>query len=98
WADLVSEEKQLRKEIYKIADDYNVKWDGTPEGNFTVLNSTSGSQPKPQPKQGKGKGEDRGKGEEGEMTPEERLEKQKKHDEKAEIERDDGKREEKEGK
>ncbi|KAG8717399.1 hypothetical protein FRC08_007558 [Ceratobasidium sp. 394] len=98
WADLVTEEKQLRKEIYKIADDYNVKWDGTPEGSFTVLNSTSGSQPKPQPKQGKGKEEDRGKGEEGEMTPEERLEKQKKRDEKAEIERGDGKREEKEEK
>ncbi|KAG8751392.1 hypothetical protein FRC12_012463 [Ceratobasidium sp. 428] len=90
WADLVSEEKQLRKEIYKIADDYNVKWDGTPEGNFTILSSANNSQSKPQPNKEKTKDE---KGEE-DMTPAERLEKQKKHDEKAEIERDDGKRKE----
>ncbi|KAG8706531.1 hypothetical protein FRC09_002371 [Ceratobasidium sp. 395] len=90
WADLVSEEKQLRKEIYKIADDYNVKWDGRPEGNFTILSSANNSQSKPQPNKEKTKDE---KGEE-DMTPAERLEKQKKHDEKAEIERDDGKRKE----
>ncbi|KAG9119212.1 hypothetical protein FRC07_005855 [Ceratobasidium sp. 392] len=90
WADLVSEEKQLRKEIYKIADDYNIKWDGTPEGNFTILNSSQESQSKPKPSKEKAK---ENKSNE-EMTPEERIEKQKKHDEKADVERDDGKRKE----
>ncbi|QRV77438.1 hypothetical protein RhiJN_05453 [Ceratobasidium sp. AG-Ba] len=85
WADLVSEEKQLRREIYKIADDYNIKWDGSPDGKFTVLNAIDAAASKPKSTEKEDEA----------VTPAERLEKQKKHDEKAEIERDNGKREEK---
>ncbi|CAE6399409.1 unnamed protein product [Rhizoctonia solani] len=34
WEDLVTEEKKLKREIHKIANNYNFIWDGSPEGNF----------------------------------------------------------------
>ncbi|KAF8688128.1 Mitochondrial calcium uniporter, partial [Rhizoctonia solani] len=87
WADLVTEEKQLKREIHKIADDYNIKWDGSPEGNFEVrssqeqenhtngLASNNASHVNNQESQ--------------ELTPVERAKRLKALDEKAEIERDD---------
>ncbi|EUC63277.1 transmembrane protein, putative [Rhizoctonia solani AG-3 Rhs1AP] len=90
WADLVTEEKQLKREIHKIADDYNIKWDGSPEGKFEVR--TSGKTENPTngtPSKELSRGTDE---KDQDLTPEERAKKLKKLDEKAEIERDgDGK-------
>ncbi|CAE6445223.1 unnamed protein product [Rhizoctonia solani] len=86
WADLVSEEKQLKREIHKIADDYNIRWDGSPEGNFEArtthekeksVNGTSSKESSEKKKNDE------------ELSPVERAEKLKKLEEKAEIERDD---------
>ncbi|CUA67595.1 Calcium uniporter protein 5, mitochondrial [Rhizoctonia solani] len=87
WADLVTEEKQLKREIHKIADDYNIKWDGSPEGNFEVR--TAGEKEKAangsRLKESSSETDETNK----ELTPVERAKKLKKLDEKAEIERDD---------
>ncbi|KAJ1299651.1 hypothetical protein OPQ81_011393 [Rhizoctonia solani] len=87
WADLVTEEKHLKREIHKIADDYNIKWDGNPEGNFEVRTS---------PEKDKSRNESLSNGSSGdrnkkdqELTPVERAKKLQELDEKAEIERDD---------
>ncbi|CAE6373844.1 unnamed protein product [Rhizoctonia solani] len=88
WVDLVTEEKQLRREIHKIADDYNIKWDGSPEGNFEVRTtreqekSTNGSTSKHALNSKNDESQD--------LTPVERAKRLKSLDEKAEIERDDG--------
>ncbi|CAE7207758.1 unnamed protein product [Rhizoctonia solani] len=85
WADLVSEEKQLKREIHKIAGK-------CPKGHFEVR--TTGDKDKPvngtpskDPSQGKPEKEE-------DLTPVERAQKLEALDEKAEIERDDdGKKE-----
>ncbi|KAF8600239.1 hypothetical protein BDV93DRAFT_538747 [Ceratobasidium sp. AG-I] len=94
WAELVAEEKQIRREIYKIADDYNIKWDGSPEGNFTIPNSSDDpAKVKKAAPSAKEEAEKDTKGDKKELeTPEERREKQKNLEEKAQVQRDDGKR------
>lgn len=68
-------------------DDYNIKWDGSPEGKFEVRtsgkkeSSVGGTPPKVSSYETKEEDE--------ELTPVERAKKLKKFDEKAEIERDD---------
>lgn len=100
WADLVTEEKQLKREIHKIAADYNIKWDGTPGGNFEVINSTSAVNDKAKLRASSANSSEMKHDEQDSrtLTPEEKQEKQKKLDEKAEIERDDSGGKGKEGK
>ncbi|CAE6419643.1 unnamed protein product [Rhizoctonia solani] len=83
WADLVAEEKQLKREIHKIADDYNIKWDGSPEGNFKVRTSHEKERSTNESPSNESLHEKNEK--DRELTPE----KLKKLNEKAEIERDD---------
>ncbi|KAH7337132.1 hypothetical protein B0J17DRAFT_455192 [Rhizoctonia solani] len=89
WADLVAEEKQLKREIHKIADDYNIKWDGSPEGNFEARTSHEKEKPINGPSSNESS-EKKKKDEE--LSPVERAEKLKKMEKKAEIERDDDKK------
>ncbi|KDN35151.1 hypothetical protein RSAG8_11839, partial [Rhizoctonia solani AG-8 WAC10335] len=87
WADLVAEEKQLKREIHKIAADYNIEWDGSPEGNFEVR-TTGGKESALNAAPLKESSHEKNEKDE-ELTPAERAKKQEKLDEKAEIERDD---------
>ncbi|CCO30665.1 hypothetical protein BN14_04695 [Rhizoctonia solani AG-1 IB] len=91
WAELVTEEKQLKREIHKIADDYNIKWDGSPEGKFEVR-TTGGQDKSTNGLASNNSSHAKSQEEQEELTPVQRAKRLEDLDEKAEIKRDSGRK------